>query len=137
MSSSRFFVDTNVFAYALDRTECAKQEEAQQVIDRHRGDLVVSTQVLLELYAVCTRKLGMQRADARRAVEAITGFPVIDADRQLIQSALKLAELAQISIFDATIVCAAQRAGCDTVLSEDLNAEQRYNGVVVENPFLA
>ncbi len=38
---------------------------------------------------------------------------------------------------DALIVAAAERAGCVEVLSEDLDAGQRYGGVVVANPFTA
>lgn len=135
MTGSRLFVDTNVFAYALDRREQPKRTRALHVIDEHRHDIVVSTQVLIELYAVCTRKLGMGRVDARHAVEAIADFPVIDTDRNLVLSALALADRAELSIFDAAIVCAAQRAGCGVLLTEDLNAGQRFDTVVVENPF--
>lgn len=129
------FVDTNVFAYALDGSAGDKQLSAQQVIDARRHDIVVSTQVLIELYAVCTRKLGMPRSDARAAVEAISGFPVIDTDRTLVLRAAALAERAQLSIFDAAIVCAAQRAECRAIVTEDLNAGQRFGETVIDNPF--
>lgn len=36
---------------------------------------------------------------------------------------------------DAAIIEAARNAGCDTVLSEDLNHGQDYGGVRVVNPF--
>jgi predicted nucleic acid-binding protein len=32
---------------------------------------------------------------------------------------------------------AASRAGCDRVLSQDLNAGQAIDGVAIENPFAA
>ena len=130
------FVDTNVFAYALDAADPIKQQRAQTVIRDRRDAIVVSTQVLIELYAVCTRKLGMDRPDAREAVESVAGFPVTDTDRALVLDALRLAERATLSVFDAAIVCAAQRAGCRAVLTEDLNAGQRFGDVVVENPFV-
>lgn len=135
MSGARVFLDTNVFAYALDSSAGDKQVRAQRVIDLRRQDIVVSTQVLMELFAVCTRKLGMTRSDARTAVAAISAFPVTDTDRVLVLQAVALAERAQISIFDAAIVCAAQRAGCGTLVTEDLNAGQRFGDTVVENPF--
>lgn len=40
-----------------------------------------------------------------------------------------------ISYWDATIVEAARVAGCNRILSEDLNDGQDYNGIRVENPF--
>lgn len=129
------FVDTNVFSYALDQADERKRTQAIRLIDEHRNDIVISTQVLIELYAVCTRKLGMERADARHAVEAITGFPVIATDRDLILNALYLSETADLSIFDATILSAAQHGNCNTLLTEDLNSGQRFGTVVVKNPF--
>ena len=135
MTSAPVFVDTNVFAYALDRADATKQRLAQAVIHEHRRAVVVSTQILFELYAVCTRKLGMDRDDARAAVRAVAEFPVTHTDRALAVDALHLAATAQLSIFDAAIVCAAQRSRCHTILTEDLNAGQRFGEVVVENPF--
>jgi len=41
----------------------------------------------------------------------------------------------QISLWDALIVEAASRAGCERVLSEDLDAGQAIRGVRIENPF--
>jgi predicted nucleic acid-binding protein len=135
MTSTLVFVDTNVFAYALDHADRAKQGLAQDVIHAHRREIVVSTQILFELYAVCTRKLGMDRGDARAAVRALSDFPVTHTDRALAVDALQLAATAQLSIFDAAIVCAAQRSRCRAILTEDLNAGQRFGDVVVENPF--
>jgi predicted nucleic acid-binding protein len=135
MTSAPVFVDTNVFAYALDRADTTKQRRAQDVIHDHRRAVVVSTQVLFELYAVCMRKLGMDRGDARAAVQAVADFPVTPTDRALAVDALQLAATAQLSIFDAAIVCAAQRSRCQAILTEDLSPGQRFGEVVVENPF--
>lgn len=135
LSGSRVFVDTNVFAYALDSSAGAKQSRAQEVISARRHDIVVSTQVLVELYAVCTSKLGMARSDARAAVEAVGAFPVTDTDRGLALRAITLADRAQLSVFDAAIVCAAQRSSCGAILTEDLNEGQRFGDTVIENPF--
>lgn len=135
MSTPRIFVDTNVFAYALDAAAGRKQVRAQQVVSAGRHDIVVSTQVLIELYAVCTRKLGMEHDDAQSAVAAVSGFPVTDTDRELVLQAISLAGRAQLSIFDAAIVCAAQRSGCRTILTEDLIAGQSFGDVTIENPF--
>lgn len=135
MTGAPVFVDTNVFAYALDRADADKQRRAQAVVDDHRHEIVVSTQVLIELYAVCTRKLGMSRDDARAAARALAGFPVVDTDRALVLDALQLAAETQLSIFDAAILGAARRAGCRAILTEDLDAGRRLGDVVVENPF--
>jgi predicted nucleic acid-binding protein len=40
-----------------------------------------------------------------------------------------------VRFYDGMIVAAAERGGCQKILSEDLNAGQKYFGIVVENPF--
>lgn len=129
------FFDTNVFAYALDEAEPDKRNRAVELINGHRDVIVVSTQVLIELHAVCTRKLGLTRDDATHAVEAIAEFPVVTTDRNLILDAAHLAARAQLSIFDAAIICAASRAACSVVFTEDLGHEQRIDDLELRNPF--
>lgn len=129
------FVDTSVFASALDAGAGAKQIRAQQLLDTRRGDITVSTQVLIELHAVCTRTLGLSQNDAATAVRSVGKLPTVETDRDLVLRAASLAESAELSIFDALIVCAAQRAGCGTLLTEDLRHGQEFDGLRVENPF--
>ena len=40
-----------------------------------------------------------------------------------------------LSYWDGAILAAAAAAGCDAVYSEDLSAEQDYDGLRVINPF--
>lgn len=131
------FVDTNVFAYALDDADAGKRDIARETVQRYRQEIIVSTQVLLELYAVCSRKLGMERESAAAAVRAVALFPVVSADRELVLDAVALAVDTQLSLFDAAIIAAANRAGCATLLTEDLNPGQLVGAVVVVNPFAA
>ena len=85
------FVDTNVLAYAYDRSEAGKQPVAQAQLGmlwRNRTG-VLSTQVLQELYVVATRKLAapMHRTTARRIVALYAEWPVVQADVPLILAA--------------------------------------------------
>lgn len=132
---SAAFIDTNVFAYALDADAGAKRVQAQQLLDARRGTMTVSTQVLIELHAVCTRKLGLSRRDTQAAVRSVAKLPVVDTNRDLVLSAAALAASAELSIFDSLIVCAAQRAHCDMLLTEDLSDGQEFGRVRVVNPF--
>lgn len=135
MAEAAVFADTNIFAYALDDGEAIKREIARNTVEMHRRRIVVSTQVLLELYAVCSKKLGMDRDSAAAAVRAVALFPVVGADRELVLDAITLAADAQLSVFDAAIVAAAGRAGCAILLTEDLNPGQVVGAVEVVNPF--
>jgi predicted nucleic acid-binding protein len=45
-------------------------------------------------------------------------------------------DAAQLSYWDALIVAAAERGGCDRLLTEDLQHGQRLGALTVVNPFL-
>ncbi len=53
----RVFLDTNILAYDLDAGTPDKQRKARAALARPDHEFVISTQVLLELYVVLTRKL--------------------------------------------------------------------------------
>lgn len=135
--SQRAFLDTNVLVYALDTDEPAKRERALRLLESHAGPLVISTQVLQELYAVVTRKLErpLPEVDAEEACRRFARLPVVSSDHRLVLRAIGLTRSSQVSIWDALIVTAAQEGGCDVVYSEDLQDGQVFGGVTVENPF--
>jgi predicted nucleic acid-binding protein len=132
------FVDTNVWVYAVDAADPARRERALDVTAPAPGrDLVISTQVLAEFYAVVTRKLAvpLSAEDAEAMVRQLAALPVVAIDSSLVVSAITGSREWQISIWDALILRAAEAAGCRRVLSEDLAAGATYGSVVVENPF--
>jgi predicted nucleic acid-binding protein len=133
------FVDTNVLAYAHDRSEAAKQPVARALLEalwRDRAG-VLSTQVLQELFVVATRKFDppMPRAAAREIVVVYASWPVVQVDVPLVLAASELEERHTLSFWDALVVEAARRAGATRLVTEDLQAGRRIGGVAVENPF--
>jgi len=134
------FVDTNVWVYAVDAADPAKRKRAMEVTAAAVGrDLVISTQVLTEFYAVVTRKLAVPVSsdDAEAMVRQLSDLPVVAIDSSLVVSAIAESRAWQVSIWDALILRAAEVAGCRRVLSEDLADGATYGSVVVENPFAA
>ena len=134
------FVDTNVWVYAVDAADPVKRERAMEVIAPAPGrDLVISTQVLTEFYAVVTRKLAVQVTpdEAAAMVGQLSILPVVAIDASLVVSAITGSRDWQISIWDALIIRAAEVAGCRRVLSEDLAHGRTYGSVAIENPFTA
>ncbi len=85
---------------------------------------MVSTQVLQEFYVVTTRKLKTPLSEdtAARAVRGLAKLDVVGVDAPLVLAAVDTSRLVQLSLWDALIIEAASRAGCERVLSEDLNA---------------
>lgn len=137
--NGRTFLDTNVLVYSVDRTptEKIKHECAIEILTTRPDDLVVSTQVLQEFYVVISRKLRppLSQERAATAVRGVAKLDVVAIDAPLVLAAVDTSRTAQLSLWDALIIEAASRAGCDQVLSEDLNAGQVIHGVTVLNPF--
>ncbi|MCA9560623.1 MAG: PIN domain-containing protein [Myxococcales bacterium] len=107
--SGRTFLDTNVLVYLFSSDEPGKQSRALSAVEElvRRGDAVISTQVMQELYAVLTRKLGLEADAAARCVESIAGLPVVESDGTFVLDAIRLAGAAHLSIWDALVVAAA------------------------------
>ena len=137
--SGRKFFDSNVLVYRFDQDEPLKRDRARDLLreEGRAGRLVLSTQVLQEFYVSATRKLSspLSETDALEAVRHFSVFPVVQIDPELITDAIVLSRDHQISLWDALILHAAARAGCDTVLTEDLQDRWKVLGLEVVNPF--
>ncbi|HET7026095.1 MAG TPA: PIN domain-containing protein [Candidatus Limnocylindrales bacterium] len=136
--TARTFVDTNVWVYAIDENEPAKQAKARGILDPSGADeLAVSTQVLGEFYVTATRKLAKPlRLDvAARMVDQMRRLSPSPVDGDDVAAAIAGSRTWQLSYWDALILVSANRAGCDRVLSEDLADGATYGRVRVENPF--
>ena len=136
--SGRVFLDTNVLVNADDADTGAKQARAQEVVRDAltSGRGVISTQVLCEFFVIATRKLGVPAEVARRKVELLAHLDVVCPDVLDVVAAIDLCRLHRLALWDALVIRAAQTGGCQTLLTEDLSHGSRYDGVLVENPFL-
>lgn len=135
---ARVFVDTNVLAYQFDGADPVKQRRAQQVLQGTGHSFVVSTQVLLELFVVLTRKLrpALPHEVAQKAVNALANLPVVSTDAQLVRRAIATAGRHQLSAWEALVVEAAAESGCEAVWTEDLSVGSTLRGVRVVNPLV-
>ena len=136
----RRFFDTNVFLYAVDPRDRDKQRRCAGHVDAAvaAGDAAISTQVLLEFFHNAVRRGLLGPPASREFSRRMAGnFEVIRPDVDDLFAAFDLTAKASISTWDALIVIAAAKAGCDQVLTEDLNPGQVVGGVRVVSPFAA
>ncbi len=132
------FLDTNVVVCAYDDRSPQKQEVARGLLKSGvSGKIVISTQVLAEFAATMLHKVSPPAPpDAvMRGLEALEAIRLIVPDVELVRRAVEARAAYGIHFYDGMIVAAAERAGCGRILSEDLNAGQKYFGVMVTNPF--
>ena len=132
------FLDTNILVYAYDASEPEKQNIAQGLVKRAvGGELVASTQVLAEFVVTLLHKLSPPATPQHllQILNALGPIRLVLADADVIRRALEARTAYRLHFWDCMIVAAAERAGCERIWSEDLNAGQKYFGVVVSNPF--
>jgi predicted nucleic acid-binding protein len=73
--------------------------------------------------------------EAAAVVDELCRLPVLTTDVEMVRRAIDTSRRYRIAVWDALIIEAARTAGCDRVLSEDLQAGQAFDGITIENPF--
>ena len=131
------FVDTNVFIYAVDQADLRKQQAARDWRDElwksRRGR--TSFQVLQEFFVNVTQKALSSREDARAEVRDLLAWKPVPVNTITLEHGWKIQDRYKLSFWDALIVAAAKQALCGYLLTEDLQAGQDIDGVMVVNPF--
>ena len=134
------FVDTNILVYAHDLDAGKKHEIAAKAISRlWESKLgILSTQVLQELYVTLTRKIPqpLGRSTVGRLLKSYFSWHLVINDPEIILQAIEIEESYKISFWDALIVSAAFSENATTILTEDLNHGQYFEGILIVNPFI-
>lgn len=129
------FLDTNIVVYLYSADEPEKRAVAFALIEQNNS--VVSTQVLSELANTLSRKFKLTFDVVAQAVaevrDACTVVPVMP---DTIAQALALAKKYRYSYYDSLILAAALSAGCDMLISEDMQHGQTIEvALTIRNPF--
>ena len=95
----------------------------------------MSPQVLAEFSSVAIRKLGMATPILLALLAEMGKIAHVAIDNALVSRAVEIQGIYGIQYYDAQIVAAAERLGCDSILTEDLNDGQMYCGITALNPF--
>jgi predicted nucleic acid-binding protein len=95
----------------------------------------VSFQVLQEFYVKVTQKWPVAREGARAAVRDLLAWRPVAVDAGLLERGWKIQDRYNLSFWDALIVAAAKSASCRYLLTEDQQAVQDLDGILVVNPF--
>ena len=133
---NRVFLDTNVLAYLFDDMSPAKQARSEEILQSGH-ELVLSTQVMLELYSVLTRKFDppLSPAEGEQVLRSLQRLNVVTADAALVLRAARTVGEHQLSIRDAMVGEAARLGGCSKLWTEALSHGVELRGVRIVNPF--
>ena len=135
----RVFLDSNILIYAAGGrdSEGGKLDAAMRIVAEY--DFGISTQVVGEFIknVQSAKKMAEPLSDEEVDLwlERLFAFPVIEADRALVERAIFHQRRYKIGYWDGQIVAAAERFGADFLYSEDLGRNQFYGSVQCVNPF--
>ena len=134
---SRLTLDTNIFVYAIDASDADRHRTAKRVITfAARRDCVIMLQALAEFYYIATRKARLSGSQAKSYLRELQSiFAVALPGPGALEAAIGLSERYQVNFWDAMLLAVARQAGATTVLTEDLQDGQDYDGVRCVNPF--
>ena len=132
------FIDTNVWVYALSAQNHAKKKAAVNLIAKsYREDVIcVSSQVLKEFANFAFKKTTKSAAEINAMLSKIGSYSFVADTRELITNGVIGKETWQVGFYDALMIAAANKAGCSTIFTEDLNNGQKYGNVTAVNPFV-
>ena len=127
------FFDTNVLVY-IASGDTAKADLAEAAITPGGA---ISVQVLNELASVARRKMQMSWPETHALLTTLRGLLTVHPlTLETHETGLRLAERYGLSVYDAMIAAAALHAGCDTLLSEDMQHGMALDeGLRIVNPF--
>ena len=130
--TAKTFVDSNILIYAHDADAGLKQlRSAERLTELWESGMgLMSTQVLQEFYVNVTRKIRtpISPSTAREVVRDYTTWVESPITAGTVVRASEIAEVWQISFWDAMILAAAEQNGASLLLTEDLSAGQRIAG---------
>lgn len=139
--SPKIFFDTNVIAYIFDRDNPSKRALAKDAVSSsmRSGAMVVSTQVLQEMFVVLTGRFkpAIPVDVAAKVVKWLARNEVAIIRPETIQRAVGVLRENRISFWDSLIVSCAVESRCEVLFTEDLQHGQVIAGVRIGNPLRA
>ena len=129
------FLDSNIVVYAFDKRNTTKQEKA---FDLLRAKPSISSQIIIESYNVCSRKLKMPSVICDENVLTLTDLCFVKPiTESIVSSAIDLKNKYHFSFLDSMVVATAMASNCNILYSEDMQHNQIIeNSLTIINPFV-
>jgi predicted nucleic acid-binding protein len=126
------FFDSNVLLYLVSG-DTAKADRAEAAVARGGA---ISVQVLNEVCNVARRKMRMSWGETHLLLATLRNLLTVHPlNLETHEKGLDLAERYGLSTFDAMIAASALNAGCNTLLSEDMQHGMALDELRIVNPF--
>lgn len=125
----KVFVDSNIWLYALLRDVNEPRYEQALMLLEDSDNLVMSTQVINEVFANLRRKVAITEANLKMLLADWTAdYTLVPLMPEQISLACDLRNHYKLSYWDSLMIASALDAGCHKIYSEDMQ-----HGLVLEN----
>ena len=133
----RIFIDSNIWVYLYLDNENDKTEIVEDFFSNNATKSVFATscQIINEVCNVLKRH-GFTEEEIRGVIEDITDTcPIHDLSKTTCLLASALREKYSLSFWDSIIVATAKTAGCNLLISEDMQDGLVLDGMRIKNIF--
>lgn len=131
-------IDSNLWIYYHSMKPNEKFEKTRDLVLANFNSILISTQILGELYHVLVRKNMASQSDARRVVEDLTSeFRTITVNINHVFGAIDITMRYGYSYWDSLIIDTALQSNCTILYSEDMQHNQLIEGKLrITNPLI-
>ena len=135
--TDKVFIDSNLWIYLYDEKDEQKQNIIKTLISDNFNDILISSQVLNEMYNILTKKLKLEHSEVKEiVVETIANFEVSEIGVLDVVNAMEIKEKYGFAYWDCLIIAAALENECKILYTEDLqNGQIIENKLKIVNPF--
>ncbi|MFQ4147021.1 PIN domain-containing protein [Chlorogloeopsis sp. ULAP02] len=121
----KVMIDTNLLVYLYAKNPPSKYLKVKEIISDNFELLIVSTQILGELYNVLTKKNLTTKEEAKQIIgEIATNFLVVEIDILKVLAALDINSGYGYSYWDSLVISTALLCNCSILYSEDMQHNQ-------------
>lgn len=134
--TDKVFVDTNLWVYLYSGDDNLKGARVKEIIDLRFGDIIISTQVLGELYNILTKKKFKSKNESKDIIiETSSFFNFYEIELLTILKAIDININFGYSYWDSMIISSAINENCSILYSEDMQHQQLIENLKIINPF--
>lgn len=133
--TGKIFVDTNLWIYMHSKDP--KQEIIAKLVKQNFSKIVISVQVVGEIYHTLTRKGIKSATEAKSILQNVaSSFPPVSITQATTERAIDISIKSKFTYWDSLIIASSLESGCVYLYSEDMNHGQIINETLtIINPF--
>ena len=133
----KILIDSNVWIYLASKQDERKKKIAVELIDSHFNSIILSVQILGEIFTVLDRKTDLTKNEIAKITSYyVDSFEVISSGKEIFNNAVRIRLKYGYSFFDSLIISTGIVAYCTILYSEDLQHNQLIeNKLRIINPF--